>query len=734
MDQAGQLILPAGSAAQTARSQARLERVTLAVENMNCGGCMGKIERRLAEVPGVVDARANLSAKRVSVEVEPGRADAAELIDALAGAGYRAAELTADMAARAGQANRELLPRVGVAGFAAANVMLLSVSVWAGAAGDMDAAVQGLFHWLSALIALPAIAYAGQPFFRSARQALAARRLNMDVPISLAVVLAAAMSLYQTAQGSEQVYFDASVTLLFFLLIGRWLDQNLRSRAQGAAQNLLALKADTATVVAEDGTTRRCSAQELTVGMHVLVAAGERVPVDGLVRAGRSDLDEGLITGETAPRTIEVGDLVYAGTLNLTGPLQVETRAADDDTLLADIARLMETAEQAKGRYVRLADRAARIYAPAVHLLGAATFMGWLALGAGWEQALTTAIAVLIITCPCALALAVPAVQVAAASRLFHQGVIVKVADGLERLAEIDTVVFDKTGTLTLGRPRLVDADGIDDRTLARAAALGAASRHPYAQAVVEAARARGLPVQPTAGVAEHPGAGLLRRVDGVEERLGSAAWCGESAGATAPASLYFVRGGGPAAAFRFEDRVRPDARPVISGLERLGLQVELLSGDRPEPVEAAADESGIQTWRARQRPDQKIARLDTLKRQSRNVLMVGDGLNDAPSLAAGHASLSPATAVDISQSASDAIFQGERLAPVLQLVSVARAAKRMALQNFAIAAAYNAVCIPIAMAGWVTPLIAAVAMSASSILVTANALRLRTLRLGEMP
>ena len=735
MGQAGQLTLPAGTAARPALSAqgpegARPERILLTVENMNCGGCMSKVERCLAAQPGVAAARANLSAKRVSVEVAPGRIDAEALIEALAGAGYRAARLTADMARGGSTANRELLTCVGVAGFAAANVMLLSVSVWAGIASDMDAAVQSLFHWLSALIALPAIAYAGRPFFRSARQALAARRLNMDVPISLGVLLAAAMSLYQTARGSEQVYFDASITLLFFLLIGRLLDQSLRARAKGAAQNLLALQADTATVVTADGTTRRCPASEIAVGAHVLVAAGERVPVDGLVRSGRSDLDEGLITGETAPRAIDVGDQVYAGTMNLTGPLRVETRAADEATLLADIARLMEAAEQAKGLYVRLADRAARIYAPVVHILGAATFAGWLIAGVGWEQALTIAIAVLIITCPCALALAVPAVQVAATSRLFRLGVILKAADGLERLAETDTVVFDKTGTLTLGRPRLVDADSIDDATLARAAALGAASRHPYAQAVVDAAKARDLRVQPATGVEERPGLGLLHNADGIEERLGSADWCGVETGSAEAASLYFVRQGAPAAAFRFEDRVRADAQAVVAGLERLGLQVELLSGDRTGPVAAAAQESGIRAWQARRRPDQKIARLDALKRQGRKVLMVGDGLNDAPSLAAGFASLSPATAVDISQAASDAVFQGERLVPVLQLVSVARAARRMALQNFGIAAAYNAICIPIAVAGFVTPLIAAVAMSASSMLVTANALRLRALRL----
>ena len=315
----------------------------------------------------------------------------------------------------------------------------------------------------------------------------------MDVPISLGVTLATAMSLYQTTRGSEQVYFDAAVTLLFFLLVGRYLDQRMRARAAGAAANLMGLRGATATVIRSDGTTERLGARLLEPGMRILTAAGERFAVDGRVLDGRGEVDESLITGETAPRTVAPGAQIYAGTVNLSGSLVTEATATDQNTLLAEIARLMSAAEQARGRYVRLADRAARFYAPAVHILGLVTFLGWLLAGHGWEAALTAAIAVLIITCPCALALAVPAVQVAATGRLFGKGVLVKAADGLERMAEIDTVVFDKTGTLTLGEPALATNDNATDAVLARAASLAAASRHPYARAVVRAAEAAGL-------------------------------------------------------------------------------------------------------------------------------------------------------------------------------------------------------------------------------------------------
>ncbi len=630
-------------------------------------------------------------------------------------------------------ADRELLKRLGVAGFAAANIMLLSVSVWSGAAGDMTPSVQALFHWLSALIALPTVAYAGQPFFRSAAQALRARRLNMDVPISLGVTLATTMSLYQTARGSQQVYFDAAVTLLFFLLVGRYLDQRMRARAAGAAANLMGLRGTSATVICSDGTTERLGARLLEPGMRIFTVAGERFAVDGRVLDGRGEVDESLITGETAPRVVAPGARIYAGTVNMSGSLVTEATATDQNTLLAEIARLMSAAEQARGRYVRLADRAASFYAPAVHILGLVTFLGWFLAGQGWESALTVAIAVLIITCPCALALAVPAVQVAATGRLFGKGVLVKAADGLERLAEVDTVVFDKTGTLTLGEPALAHSETVTDATLARAASLAAASRHPYARAVVRAAEAAGLRIAPMTDVREVAGFGLERAgPDGVE-RLGSATWCGAEAPDGEAAAVWYRTVDGATSALRFEDTLRPDAADVIRRLHAAGFQTELLSGDRHTVVEAAAIQSGIGRWTAGVLPAQKIARIEALEAAGRKVLMVGDGLNDAPALAAAHASLSPSTAADISQTAADAVFQGERLAPVLETLAVARAARRMALQNFAIAIGYNAVFVPLAMAGLVTPLLAAIAMSASSIAVTANAVRLKAMHL-ELP
>jgi Cu2+-exporting ATPase len=439
-------------------------------------------------------------------------------------------------------------------------------------------------------------------------------------------------------------------------------------------------------------------------------------------------VDESLISGETMPRPVAPGAAIYAGTVSLSGSLVTEATATEQNTLLAEIGRLMIHAEQARGRYVRLADRATRYYAPIVHILGLGTFVGWSITGHGWEMALTVAVAVLIITCPCALALAVPAVQVAATSRLYDKGVLIKSADALERLAEVDAVVFDKTGTLTLGEPTLANWQHVSGEVLMGAASLAVGSRHPYARAVVRAAQAAGQAVQPAVGVTEEPGLGLQRTGSG--ERLGSATWCGAPAAAHELPMLWYRGGDGSLTAFQLEDCLRADAPDVVFRLHQAGFHTELLSGDRSAAVEEAAARAGIGRWKGGVLPSEKIVRLNELRAAGREVLMVGDGLNDAPALAAAHASLSPSTAADISQTAADAIFQGARLAPILEVIAVARAAHRMAKQNFAIAIAYNCIFVPLAMMGHVTPLLAAIAMSASSIAVTANAVRLKTMPL----
>lgn len=701
-----------------------LHQLHLMVEGVRCGGCLQRIEAALGRCEGVETARLNLSTRRLALAwrgtVERG-GELAGLVNRL---GYRTAPFDPDrLAALDTRQEEELLRCLAVAGFAAANVMLLSVSVWAGHAQGMGPATRDLLHWLSGLIAMPAVAYAGQPFFRSALAALRSGRTNMDVPISVGVILTTAMSLSETIRGGPYAYFDSAVTLLFFLLAGRYLDRLARGRARSAAERLLALRVATVTVVDADGRRVVLPAELVRPGMAVLAAAGERIGVDGRVVAGASRIDTSLITGETLPAAVAAGDRVFAGTLNIEAPLRVEALAVGEATLLADIVRLMELAEQRRGRHVALADRMAGHYAPVVHGLALATFLGWMLLGGeGWQTALLHAVAILIITCPCALGLAVPAVQVIASARLLRQGVLLKSATALERLATVDTVVLDKTGTVTDGRPVLVNAAAIPADALTLAAALAGASRHPLAQAICRTALA-GVPV--AAGVREVAGSGLLLATPAGEIRLGRRGWAvPDDAGLEAGPELWLARPDTAPLRLAFADPLRADAAATVAALQARGLEVELLSGDRAPIVAEVAARLGIGRWRAAVTPAEKVAHLEALAAAGRRVLMVGDGLNDAPALAAAAVSVAPADAVDISQTAADAVFQSVRLAPVAELLDVAARVDRLVRQNFALALAYNAVAVPLAVMGLVTPLIAAVAMSSSSLLVVGNALR----------
>lgn len=704
----------------------------LLVEGVHCGGCVARIERELARHAGVRAARVNLTTRRLRLEWTGGPERASTYLRAVESLGFHAVPYDPDVLDQSDRATEsKLLRSIAVAGFATANVMLLSVAIWAGQFEDMGPATRGLLQWFSALIALPAVAFAGQPFFRSAFSGLRAGRMGMDMPISLAVILASTVSLVEAVRNGPHIYFDAAVTLLFFLLIGRYLDRRARGRARSAAERLLALGAATVTVLDSSGARVPMLAESVPIGATVLVAAGERVGVDGRVELGTSEVDTSLITGETVPVPVAPGDRVFAGTVNLSGSLRLAATATGGRTLLGEIAALMAAAEQRRTRYVELADRIARVYAPAVHGLALGTFLGWLLLSdVAWQTALMYAVTVLIVTCPCALALAVPVVQVVASGRLFRLGTLLKSPTALERLAQIDHVVFDKTGTLTTGHPALVRDGGVGRDVLRRAASLAGSSRHPLARALH-----RACPEAPVLeGVEERPGLGLVHDAPDGETRLGSRRFCGvEDDGASDGPELWFAEPGRTPVRFAFIDRPRSDAGDVVHRLGRLGLGIEILSGDRPSVVGAVARALGIEDWRAAVTPAEKCARLEDLAAEGRRVLMVGDGLNDAPALAAAHVSASPSTAVDISQTAADAVFQGDRLGPVIELVEVARGAARRVRQNFALAFAYNLCFVPLAVGGVVTPWIAAIAMSTSSLLVIGNALTLTKRPRGDL-
>jgi Cu2+-exporting ATPase len=704
-----------------------LSHIDLAVEGVSCAGCMSKIERGLSAIPDVTLARVNLTDRRVALEWRRGAVDPARFIDRLGELGYKAYPFETVRAETIETEQASFLLRcLGVAAFAAMNVMMLSVPVWSGNVSDMIPEQRDFFHWLSALIALPAAAYSGQPFFISAFRALRVGRTNMDVPISIGIVLALAMSVVETFHHAEHAYFDAALMLITFLVAGRYLDQSMRRRTRAVAGNLAALKAETATKFVGADEICEVPIAAVQTGDIVLLRPGERSAVDGAVIDGQSKIDQSLITGETMPAKAGPGTAVYAGTLNLSGALRVRVSAAAEGTLLAEIARLLENAVQARSRYTRLADRASRLYAPVVHAAAFLTMIGWVAFGATWHDAIVTAIAVLIITCPCALGLAIPAVQTIVSGALFRSGVLLNSGDSIERLAEVDRVIFDKTGTLTLPELDVANAANIPQAAFDLAGRLALTSHHPVAAAVARAARVK----SPLAGAEEIAGLGVRGFADGIEVKLGRPSFCGaeelakDILGADPEASVVAFRHGEACHVFAVRQRLRPDAADTIAALQRSGIEVEILSGDREPAVRHAAQSLGVREWRAGVTPADKIAHIDELKQRGFKVMMIGDGMNDAPALAAAHVSMSPVTATHLSQATADLVFLGDRLAPVGAAIDLSRKALRLMRQNLWLAAGYNLLAVPLAVAGLATPLVAAAAMSGSSLLVILNALR----------
>lgn len=689
------------------------QRLDLVVSGLTCGACIWLVEQALAAEPDVLSARASLSARRLTVtwRGDAGRAnDVAALLGRL---GFRVAPWSpACLRATEDAEGRALIRALGVAAFGSMNIMLISVAVWVG--GDMGPSLRHGLHWLAALIGMPVVVLAGMPFYGSAWRAIRAGRPSMDLAVSLGVLATAAMSLSETLRNGPYTWFDGATMLLALLLAARVLDRAARRRARQSVAELLALQEGLVSRVLADGRLEAVPTETVAAGDRVLVSAGERLRLDG-VAAADTLLDAAATTGESVPRPFAAGDVLPAGAVNMGAAFTMVVSAAAQDGSLAAMARLLERAEQAKGRFVAIADRASRFYVPVVHAVAAVTFLAWWGvLDAPWQVALVNAVCVLLITCPCALALAVPAVQVVAVGSLFRRGVLVTSATALERLASADHVVLDKTGTLTEGRPVLIP-QGQDPAVILRAASIARASRHPLAQALV-----RACPEAPMAdGVREVPGQGLAQGA----ARLGSPSFCG--LGASTDGMMLVLRDGDAAPViFRFADRMRGDAPASVAALAALGLPAELLSGDGEGAVAAIAWQAGITAWRSGADPVAKQARIATLRDEGRHPLMVGDGINDAAALAAAHVSASPAGATDLAQTASDLVLQRDGLLALPTAIRIARRAQAIARQNIGFSLVYNVFAVPMAALGLVTPLIAAVVMASSSLVVVLNALR----------
>ena len=695
--------------------------------NIHCGSCIAVVEKELARIEKVRSVRVNLTLKRITVIADPDLPPV-DITTILADLGYPVTPLDSqrDDAQAHDRESAKLMRALAVAGFAAMNIMLLSVSNWSGA----DGTTRDFFHLVSALIAIPTVAYSGQVFFRSALAALSKRHLNMDVPISLAVILAVAMSLYETLTHGSEAYFDAAVSLLFFLLIGRYLDQVMRERARNAVSGLARLAARGANILLPSGEIEYRPLDEVRIGDVYRLVPGDRVPVDGEVIRGESDFDLSLVSGESDPAILSKGAVLLAGTRNLTGTVDIRATQTSEKSFLAEVARMLDAAENGRGAYVRIADRLARIYAPAVHLLALIAFLGWMvATGGDWNTSLYVAISVLIITCPCALGLAVPVVHVIGAGKLFETGILMKDGSALERLAEVDHVLLDKTGTLTTGMPQVTGSGAIGSNEAALAKTLAEYSSHPSSKAI--AAYLDDQKSVELAQIREIAGKGIEGKAGDRKIRLGRPDWVSEIAASATPrkvgGDIAFAVEGGKQTAFVLFEKLREDSARTIHTLKQMGLPIEILSGDNAAKVAAIASELGVENFHFAQTPADKIGRIEALKKAGTYPLMVGDGLNDAPSLAAGHASMAPASASDIGRQAADFVFTRNELKAIPEAIRIARKSRSLIKQNFGLALAYNAVAVPLALAGMISPLIAAIAMSTSSLVVIGNSLRLRS-------
>lgn len=697
------------------------------VPGMHCIACIRTLETEIGKLDFVEKVRANLSLKKVSIVWNLGAGRIVEIDEAITNVGFDHSpfDLHHMDASQTQKASTKLLIALAVAGFAAVNIMLLSVSVWSGA----DAETTRLFHLISGVIAVPTVFFSGRPFFVSALSSLRVGRLNMDVPISLAVLLALGMSVYESMIGGQEAYFDAAVTLLFFLLIGRYLDHLMREKARSSVVQLSQLTAKGAMVIDEDGSLSYAELSEIQPGMTIRIMAGERVSVDGDVIAGSSDLDRSLVTGESTPIAIGKGGAVEAGTLNLTGAIDVLVTRDARHSFLAEIIRMMEAAEKGRGKFTRIADRMAQIYAPAVHVLAAAAFIGWMiATGGQWHQSIYVAISVLIITCPCALGLAVPVAHVIAARRLFRQGILIRDGSAFERLEEVSYILFDKTGTLTSSTPQatLPVFENSVDASIAKT--LATHSAHPYSKAV--ASTLEYLDPCVVDDIQEVPGAGMEGLIDGTKVRLGRVSWAQAilSEQDNEPAKdggFGFAVAGGKLVRIELHETLRQEAQQAIVSLKNSGIGLALVSGDGEKRVAKVAEELAIEDWFATQSPADKLSLIQKAAQSGSKILMVGDGLNDSPALAAAHVSMAPANACDIARQNADFVFTRPSLAAVPFAIETAQRTGRIVHQNFGLAIIYNSIAIPFAIAGMVTPLIAAIAMSASSIVVVANSMRL---------
>ncbi|MDG9885798.1 heavy metal translocating P-type ATPase [Pseudomonas sp. GD04058] len=714
------------------RHEGELAEATLLVEGISCAACGWLIEKRLRSLPGVAEARLNLSNHRLLVSWADSQLPLSSLLAELRRIGYAAHPYQPDRAAEqlAGE-NRTALRQLGVAGLLWFQAMMATMATWPEFNIDLSPEMHTILRWVAMFLTTPIVFYSCAPFFRGAARDLRTRHLTMDVSVSLAIGLAYAAGIWTAITGSGELYFDAVGMFALFLLAGRYLERRARERTAAATAQLVNLLPASCLRLDAAGNSERILLRELQIGDRVQVRPGAVIPADGRIVDGQSSIDESLLTGEYLPRPRQTGDSVTAGTLNVESVLTVEVQALGHDTRLSAIVRLLERAQSEKPRLAEIADRASQWFL--LFSLVAALGIGLLWWQIDAERAFWIVLAMLVATCPCALSLATPTALTAATGTLHRLGLLLTRGHVLEGLNQIDTVIFDKTGTLTEGRLTLRairPLAGFDaDHCLRLAAALENRSEHPIA-------RAFGRTAAVAEAVQSTPGLGLEGQVEGRLLRIGQAAFSCEPSGAPVPPmpdepGQWLLLGDqqGPLAWFVLDDRLRHDAADLLDACRARGWRTLLLSGDSSPMVASVAAELNIDQAIGGLRPDDKLQRLKALQAEGRKVLMLGDGVNDVPVLAAADISIAMGSATDLAKTSADAVLLSNRLDSLVQAFVLARRTRRIIIENLCWAALYNGLMLPFAALGWITPVWAAVGMSVSSLIVVLNALRLTRLR-----
>ncbi|MBU8975799.1 cadmium-translocating P-type ATPase [Lysobacter sp. MMG2] len=694
--------------------------ITVLTDAMRCAACAWLIDRALRRLPGVLDAGANAVTGRITVAWDPQRTALSTLMQRLAALGYRPWLATGDAREQAQRIERRRwLMRLGVAGLGAIQAMMFAEALYLDSAQQMPAATRDFFRWITFLVSTPVVFYSGWPFLEGMWRELRGRRIGMDTLIAGSTLLAYFASLVETLRGGVHVWYDAAVMFVLLLLVARMFEQRARGIASAQVDALARARPALALRERGDGAPEQIPLGELVVGDVLRVAAGEAVPADGVLLDRAASFDEALITGESTPVRREPGDAALAGSVCREQSARVRVTRTGADTWLSQLTRLVEQAQSARPQLARVAERVAGGFVVALLLCATATYAWWRVHDPA--RALEVTLALLVVSCPCALSLAIPTALTTAHGALARMGVLGLRGDALSTLARIDRVMLDKTGTLSNGRPELdrvaVFADMDQARALAIAAALEHGSAHPLAQAFAHVET--DLAARHVTSVA---GQGVEGDIDGVRWRLGRAEF---AASGVDDGALWLGDGTRAFARMTVRETMREDARAAITALHRAGLAVELCSGDADGAVARFALQVGIETFHARQTPEQKLAQVRTAQARGEIVAMVGDGLNDAPVLAGADVSLAMAEGAALAQRAADFVITSPSLLRVPQAIVLARRTQRIVRQNLAWALGYNILAIPLAATGHVTPWIAAVGMAASSLLVTLNALRL---------